>query len=88
MINALRYEPRSHRQRFETREQQRGEQQEQDWHLHLHFHLNLSFRAQKAHLIPPQRDVYHEHLLRSARCHGNAPWDLPLQPAHPECSYP
>jgi hypothetical protein len=53
MINALRYEPRGHRQRFEPREQQRGEQQEQDWHLHLHFHLNLTFRAQKAHSIHP-----------------------------------
>src|SRR5690348_12658243 len=48
MINALRYEPRGHRQRFESHEQQ-----EQDWHLHLHFHLNLTFRAQKAHSIHP-----------------------------------
>jgi hypothetical protein len=53
MINALRYEPRGHRQRFEPREQQRDEQQEQDRHLHLHFHLNLTFRAQKAHSIHP-----------------------------------
>ena len=48
MINALRYEPRGHRQRFEP-----GEQQEQDWHLHLYFHLNLTFRTQKAHSIHP-----------------------------------
>ena len=53
MINALRYEPRGHRQRFEPREQQRGEQQEQDRHIHLHLHLNLTFRAQKAHSIHP-----------------------------------
>jgi hypothetical protein len=43
MIHALRYEPQGQRQRFEPREQQRGEQQ--DRHLHLHFHLHLTFRA-------------------------------------------
>ena len=40
MIHALRSEPQGQRQRFEPREQQRGEQQEQDRHIHLHFHLN------------------------------------------------
>lgn len=42
MINALHYEPRDQRQRFES-----GEQQEQDRHIHLHIHLNLTLRARR-----------------------------------------
>lgn len=40
MIQALRYEPRGQRQRFEP-----PEQQQQDRHIHLHFHLHFTFRA-------------------------------------------
>lgn len=47
MIQALRYEPRGQRQRFESRWQQRGEQQEQERHIHLHLHLHLTFRARQ-----------------------------------------
>jgi hypothetical protein len=53
MIRALRYEPQGQRQRFEPREQQRGEQQEQDRHIHLHFHLNFTFRARQGHSTQP-----------------------------------
>lgn len=45
MINALRYKPRSQRQRFEPREQQNGERQEQGRHIHLYLHLNLTLRT-------------------------------------------
>ncbi len=45
MIHVLRYEPQGQRQRFEPREQQRGEREGQDRHIHLHFYLNLTFRA-------------------------------------------
>ncbi len=46
MINALRYEPRGQRQRFEPREQQGSDAEQRHLHLHLnvHVHLNLSAR--------------------------------------------
>jgi hypothetical protein len=53
MIRALRYEPQGQRQRFEPREQQRGEQQEQDRHIHLHLHLNFTFRARQGRSTHP-----------------------------------
>lgn len=53
MIQALRYEPRGQRQRFEPHEQQRGEHEEQNRHIHMHFHLNLTFRASQERSTPP-----------------------------------
>jgi uncharacterized membrane protein len=45
MINALRYEPRGQRQRFEP--------QEQDRHIHLHVHLHLTLPASLKHSMHP-----------------------------------
>lgn len=50
MIQAFHSEPRGQRQRFEPREQQRGE--EQDRHIHLYVHLNLTFRASQGRSTP------------------------------------
>jgi len=46
MIQALRYEPRGQRQRFDPQEQQ-------DRHIHLHMHLNLTFRANQGRATHP-----------------------------------
>ena len=48
-MHALRYEPQSQHQRFESREQQSGEGEEK----HIHLHLHLTFRARKARSISP-----------------------------------
>ncbi len=52
MINALRYEPRGQRQRFEPREQQSGEREKQDRHIQLHFHLTFRWRASQKRSTP------------------------------------
>jgi len=51
MIQALRYEPRGQRQRFDPQEQQNSKQQ--DRHIHLHVHLNLTFRANQGRATHP-----------------------------------
>jgi len=48
MIQALRYEPRGQRQRFEA-----PQQQEQHRHLHLHVHLHLTLRARQGRATHP-----------------------------------
>jgi MFS family permease len=48
MINALRYEPRGQRQRFEPREQQSGEVGQRHIHLHLNLHVHLTLGARRA----------------------------------------
>ena len=49
MINALRYEPRGQRQRFEPREQQGSEAGQRHIHLHLNLHIHLNLGARRAY---------------------------------------
>jgi hypothetical protein len=48
MINALGYEPRGQRQRFEPREQQGSDAGQRQIHLHLNLHVHLNLGARRA----------------------------------------